>query len=73
MLDFSQARVWDTHGICSLLRAHQRLAVCGCQLILCEVPPVAQGMLSLLGVAAHMQIVDAPTAQALLETSRTEP
>jgi anti-anti-sigma factor len=72
VLDLSQARVRDTHAVRALLCAHQRLELLGCQLILCEVPTAAQGMLVMLGASGHLAMVDAGTAQALLEASRAE-
>jgi anti-anti-sigma factor len=72
VLDLSRARVRDAQAIRSLLCAHQRLELLGCQLILCEVPAVAQSMLAMLGVAAHLTIVDGGMAQALLNASRAE-
>jgi anti-anti-sigma regulatory factor len=72
VLDLSRARVRDAQAVRSLLCAHQRLELLGCQLILCEVPVVALGMLAMLGAAAHLAIVDGGMAQALLEASRAE-
>ncbi len=72
VLDLSRARVRDAHALRGLLCAHQRLELLGCQLILCEVPAVTVAMLAMLGVAAHLPIVDGETAQALLEASRAE-
>ena len=72
VLDLSRARVRDAQAVRVLLCAHQRLELLGCQLILCNVPAVAQGMLAMLGVAAHLAIVDRERAQALLEASRAE-
>ncbi len=72
VLDCSRARIRDTHGLRGLLCAHQRLELLGCQLILCEVPAITLGMLALLGVAAHLPIVDGGTAQALLDAARAE-
>jgi anti-anti-sigma factor len=72
VLDLSRARVRDAAAVRALLCAHQRLEVIGCPLILCEVPAVTVGMLAMLGVAAHLAILDGPAAQALLEASRAE-
>ena len=72
VLDLSRARVRDAQALRGLLCAHQRLELLGCQLILCEVPAVTLAMLAILGVAAHLAIVDGGTAQALLEASRAE-
>src|SRR4051812_16008927 len=58
VLDLSRARLRDAHAVRALLCAHQRLELFGCRLILSEVPAVTQAMLALLGVAAHLLIVD---------------
>ena len=73
VLDFSRARVRDAAAVRLLLCAHQRLELLGCRLIFCELPAVALGMLTLLGIAPHLTIVDGGMAQALLEASSTEP
>lgn len=72
VLDLSRARIRDAHAVRGLLCVHQRLELLGCQLVLCEVPAVARAMLGMLGVAAHLAMVDEGTAQALLEASRAE-
>ena len=73
VLDFSRARVRDAAAVRLLMCAHQRFELLGCQLILCELPAIAIGMLTMLGLAAHLTIVDGGMAQALLEASSTEP
>ena len=60
-------------GVRLLMGAHQRFELLGCQLILCELPAIALAMLAMLGLAAHLTIVDGGMAQALLEASSTEP
>jgi anti-anti-sigma factor len=72
VLDLSRARVRDADAVRALLCTHQRFELLGCQLILCEVPAVAQGLLAMLGVAAHLAILDRETTQALLEAARAE-
>ena len=72
VLDLSGARVRDAAAVRGLLCAHQRLELLGCQLLLCEVPAVARGLLAILGVAAHLAILDRETTQALLEAARAE-
>jgi anti-anti-sigma factor len=72
VLDLSRAYIRDAHAVRALLCAHQRLELIGCQLILCQVPAVTLGMLTMLGVAAHLSILDEGAAQALLEASRAE-
>jgi len=72
VLDLSRACIRDAQAVRALLCAHQRLELLGCQLILCEVPAVTRSMLTMLGVAAHLAIVDERAAQALLEASGAE-
>lgn len=72
VLDLSRVRIRDAHALRGLLCAHQRLELLGCQLILCEVPAVTLAILAMLGVTAHLAIIDGATAQALLEASRAE-
>lgn len=72
VLDLSRVRIRDAQALRGLLCAHQRLELFGCQLILCEVPAVTLAMLTMLGVAAHLAVIDEGAAQALLEASRAE-
>lgn len=72
VLDLSRARVRDAAALRGLLCAHQWLESLGCQLILCGVPAVTCGMLAMLGLAAHLAILDGGAVQALLEASRAE-
>ena len=72
VLDLSGAQLRDWEAVRLLLCAHQRLGLLGCELILCEVPAVAQSLLAMLGLGTHLLVVDGGTAQALLEASLTE-
>jgi anti-anti-sigma factor len=72
VLDLARARVRDAHAVRGLLCAHQRLELLGCQLILSEVPAVALAMLAMVGMVAHLAILDAVAVQALLEASCAE-
>jgi anti-anti-sigma regulatory factor len=72
VLDLSRARIRDAQGMRALLCVHQRLELLGYPLILCEVPAVTLGILALLGVVAHLRVMDERAARALLDASGAE-